>query len=78
MDWGLAKVVGRPDLAAQAGDLAAVVTDHSPITCSTTSRMRDGVSKSIITTRCQVPSVMHLSTNGTTSDGPSVDARTCA
>ena len=29
VDWGLAKVVGRPDLAAEAGELDPVVTDRS-------------------------------------------------
>jgi serine/threonine-protein kinase len=29
VDWGLAKVMGRPDLAAEAGDLNPVVTDRS-------------------------------------------------
>ena len=29
VDWGLAKVMGRPDLAAEAGDLDPVVTDRS-------------------------------------------------
>ncbi len=29
VDWGLAKVGGRPDLAAEAGDLDPVVTDRS-------------------------------------------------
>ena len=29
VDWGLAKVVGRPDLAAESGDLDPVVTDRS-------------------------------------------------
>ena len=29
VDWGIAKVVGRPDYAAEAGDLDVVVTDRS-------------------------------------------------
>ena len=36
VDWGLAKVVGRPDLAAEAGDLDAVVTDRSADTSKAT------------------------------------------
>ncbi|MCB9780927.1 MAG: SUMF1/EgtB/PvdO family nonheme iron enzyme [Alphaproteobacteria bacterium] len=36
VDWGLAKVVGRPDLAAEAGALDAVVTDRSQGDATTT------------------------------------------
>ena len=40
-------------------------------------RVRARVSKSIRMICCQVPSVSRPATNGTLSDGPSSDARTC-
>src|SRR5262249_29858012 len=50
---------------------------HSPDICTTTSRLRGRLSKSINTICCQVPSSNRPSLNGTVSEHPSSAARTC-
>src|SRR5262245_6552824 len=70
---GDARGQGRSD----QGAAVRIGGNYSPDTCTTTSRLRGRLSKSINTICCQVPSSNRPSLNGTVSEHPSSAARTC-